>query len=96
MVLFVNNYSYTTMYLMQGINRTLLSWLRLWDGVVYGRTVPLKVSGAAGTSAVGAKGTRKIEDKRVSQTAKGKRFEKRVEYQDPATFAGPDVSTCVQ
>ena len=41
------------MYLMQGTNCTLLSWLRLWDGVVYGRTV----SGVAGASAVDAQGT---------------------------------------
>ena len=75
----------------QGINRTLLSWLRLWDEVVFNRPVPLNAStvpakpGVGGAKAGGGGPGNK-------ETPKGKKFEKRVEVQDPSTFAGQDVS----
>ena len=75
----------------QGINRTLLSWLRLWDEVVFNRPVPLKAStvpakpGGGGAKPGGGGPGNK-------ETPKGKKFEKRVEVQDPSTFAGQDVS----
>lgn len=77
----------------QGINRTLLSWLKLWDEVVFGRpALPQKVG-------------KKTEEKRQRKTAEGTaggagrgrggRSEggggNRVDYRDPSAFTEPEV-----
>ena len=77
---------------IQGINRTLLSWLKLWDEVVFGQ------------SAFSSKGGgKKVEEKRTAPGAagsagQGKMGKKdggsnyRMEYRDPGAFAGPEVA----
>lgn len=70
---------------MQGINRTLLSWLKLWDECVFGRS-SLPVGGGKG-----GPGKKKGEEKGQPKGAQGKNFEKKVEYKDPSALAGPEV-----
>ena len=75
-------------YLVQGINRTLLSWLKLWDECVFGRSsLPVGVM-------KGGQG-KKGEEKGQMKGVKGKNFEKKVEYKDPSAFAVPEVCVCV-
>ena len=73
---------------MQGINRTLLSWLKLWDECVFGRSsLPVGVT-------KGGQG-KKGEEKGQMKGVKGKNFEKKVEYKDPGAFAVPEVGVNV-
>ena len=85
----------------QGINRTILSWLRLWDEAVFHRPVPLRHTSAPGGAAktagggvardkVGGAGSE--GDKGGGVPSKGKKFEKRFEYQNPEMFASAEVS----
>ncbi len=91
--------------LPQGINRTLLSWLRLWDEVVFGSPTPFRASGSkdSAPNAVGKSGG----DRRGGKTSisggggaggKGtnlagtKKFDKRVDYQNPESFSVAEVS----
>ena len=68
----------------QGNNRTLLSWLKLWDDVVFGKP------------SVSNKGPMGHNNKAPGYQPKlknGKKpFLNRFEYQDPKTFNNPDVS----
>ena len=75
------------MYHCQGINRTLLSWLKLWDEVVFGRPITLRGRPVGGTN---TKGTHNDENT-TAKKPPGRRFEKRMEYQDPITFSGFEV-----
>ena len=69
---------------MQGINRTILSWLKLWDECVFGRSsLPVGVT-------KGGQG-KKGEEKGQMKGVKGKNFENKVEYKDPGAFAVPEV-----
>ncbi len=83
----------------QGINRTILSWLRLWDEAVFGRPTPLRTTGGSsggggGAGGRGGKGGVATGEgaKGKGATPKGRRFEKRVEFQNPETFSGVEVS----
>ena len=82
----------------QGINRTILSWLRLWDEAVFGRPTPLKStgsSGGGGGTGAGGRGKGGFTGegaKGVGPSPMGRRFEKRMEYQNPEAFAGTEVS----
>ena len=70
---------------MQGINRTLLSWLKLWDEVVFG--CPVAVNSRPITSHKGEEkgNVKKIQQRRKSEIA--------FEYQNPNAFSGSEV-TC--
>lgn len=61
--------------------------------MVYGRPLPLKASAAASSGAAGSMGVRRKEEKKFTKTPMGKKYEKKFEYQDPATFAGPEASS---
>ena len=94
-----------SLFFFQGINRTLLSWLRLWDEVVFGCPPPLKNAGDSGPSghgpsrhkaSFGDKRKRNIASdtgNRKKATTKEKKFEKWFEYQNPMAFA--DVEVCI-
>ena len=66
---------------------------------MFGRPTPLKStgsSGGGGGAGVGKKGKGFTGEgaKGTGPSPKGRRFEKRVEYQNPETFAGTEVSIC--
>ena len=69
---------------LQGNNRTLLAWLKLWDEVVFGK------------SSVSNKGHGSYSSKNPSDQVKTKNGKKpflnRFEYQDPKTFNNREVS----
>ncbi|XP_064406884.1 chromosome transmission fidelity protein 18 homolog isoform X2 [Halichondria panicea] len=94
-MLWVDKYSphnYTDLLSDDGINRTLLSWLRLWDEVVFNRPVPLKTTATATKHGGGgvARGGGSGRGKEMFR-GKFKNFEKRMEVQDPSTFAGQEA-----
>ena len=74
---------------MQGINRTLLSWLKLWDEVVFGRPIATKSrpNGAPSTN-TGHKGQ---EDVSIKKSQQGRKAEVTFEYHNPGAFSGSEV-----
>ena len=79
-------------YVSQGINRTLLSWLKLWDEAVFGRPAFSTPKGG------GRKGEERGQKKGANLMGKGKNFENatRVEYRDPTAFASSEVGIGLQ
>ena len=75
------------MYPPQGINRTLLSWLKLWEEVVFGRVA----TGGGGAGKGGRRGEERGQKNKPTKPPGGKQGKFRVEYQDPSFFAGPEV-----
>ena len=66
----------------QGNNRTLLSWLKLWDEIVFGKSSVLNKSPTGYNTKT-----------KSNQLKNGKKpFVNRFEYQDPKTFNNRDVS----
>ena len=59
----------------QGTNRTLLAWLKLWDGVVFGRSTVREA----------------VKKKKEEEAAKKGTKKTWVEYKDPETFSTVDV-----
>ena len=76
-------------YSLQGINRTILSWLRLWDEVVFGCPAPLKNMASGGGTGEKLKKDRNSKD---GTAPKGKKFEKKKEFQNPDLLASVEVS----
>ena len=64
-----------------------MSWLKLWDEVVFGQPLALRSRPGGGTN---TKGAAHNHDENTT-TKKGRKFEKRMEYQDPTTFSGFEV-----
>ena len=69
-----------------------MSWLKLWDEIVFDR--PISLRGRPGSSTGSKSGNKGEEKSSVKMTSQGKKFEKRIEYQDPTTFSGFEVLLC--
>lgn len=78
------------LFSLQGINRTLLAWMKLWDETVFGRSSLPRMSSRTGSAREG-KGKGKGPGKPGSGAGAGGKKEWR-EYKDPATFASEEVS----
>ena len=65
-----------------------MSWLKLWDEVVFGRPIALRGRPGGGTS---TKGARSNDESTGAKKPPGRKFEKRMEYQDPTAFSGFEV-----
>eukprot|EP00731_Ephydatia_muelleri_P029077 Em0020g721a len=79
-ILWVEKYSpksYTELLSDDGINRTLLSWLKLWDEVVFGRKSVLR--------------EKTEKEKKMEEKKGGGRGDRKVDVKDPSTLTGPEV-----
>lgn len=65
-----------------------MSWLKLWDEVVFGRPIALRGRPGSGAS---TKGAHSKDENTSAKKPLGRKFEKRMEYQDPTTFSGFEV-----
>ena len=65
-----------------------MSWLKLWDEVVFGRPIALRGRPTGGTN---TKSGYNSDENASIKKPQGKKFEKRMEYQDPTTFSGFEV-----
>ena len=89
---------------MQGINRTLLSWMKLWDETVFGHSALSTASSMAGRPGRKKDDSRGRDIRPGSGSARGGGGSKRgrggvdfgkkewKELRDPATFASEEVS----
>lgn len=69
---------------LQGTNRTLLAWLKLWDEVVFGKSA-MSNKGPVGYNSKNPTNQPKLKNGK-------KPFLNRFEYQDPKTFNNREVS----
>ena len=65
-----------------------MSWLKLWDEVVFDRPIALRGRPGCGTN---TKGAHSNDESTSAKKPPGRKFEKRMEYQDPTAFSGFEV-----